>query len=228
MRIIRFLFALPAWMLSILVFIVLPALALTVLSIVYLRDTHTDVSHRPEFWGGYEQGKIYTLNFDVFLIREGGVFDIGKTGYLAAAGNVSMPFDWQYQTPPSINYYRTGGQARNERGDIEQSYRKLRRMQGFNVEAHIRGAMRNTIGIVEKGTRIQATHVMLTDGNDFLLGPFNQLHVFGDILDGPYAGRNVGLRALSEKDREFGKLFYSHKPLCVAFCDFSNGGMERP
>lgn len=204
--------------------ILLPVFALT----VYLWDTHRDVSDRPEFWGGYEQGKIYTLNFDVFLIREGGVFDIGKTGYLAAAGNVSMPFEAEYKTPPSIAYYKTGAQAHNELGTIDQSYRKLRRMQGFDVEGHISEAMSNTIGIVEQGTRIRATHIMLTDGNDFLLGPFKRLHIFGDIVDGPYEGRTVGLRLLSGYAENFGRNYYSYEPLCVVFCDFSDGQKRRP
>ena len=154
-------------------------------------DSHEDVSAQADYWGGYEQGRIYTLHMDLFL-HSG-----DRAPYLVPTGSVNLE-SRRFDTPQSIEAYKNGQGARG----------------GFLQFVSSSGI----IGVVDKDTRVRVTDVERTDGWNLLFGSASVTSVYGEILDGEFAGQRVDLTAVSDLANG-GRVngAFVHAPYCSIF-----------
>lgn len=178
-------------------------------------EQHADVSDRRALWGGYVRDEIYTLNFDVFLMRKPALLWIGGDPILAAPGEVHFPTGRIMSAPYSIPYYQTGEHVLDELGRLPDSSETSD--LGF-VGSWGHG---DVLGIIREGTRLRAKRVRLTESWSPMFGKTKGVTVFAEILDGDFAGKEADLRDLSDfaDERVDGLIVY--EPFCVVFCQFA-------
>jgi|GEM_PF-4838056 len=191
-------------------------------------SVQSDVSDRADLWGGYEQGRVYTLNFDVFLMRRPALLLAGGEYILSPPGKIAMPGSHQLDTPYSVAEYETGNRVSDELGRVEPAPEQtdaLGEHEGITRKMGDWGGG-DVIGVVREGTRLRASYITSRVGWDWVFGSANGVNIFAEILDGPFAGTAADLVELSQFASEMvdGRLVYD--PVCVVFCDYSKYPFE--
>lgn len=154
-----------------------------------------DVSDRDALWGGYKRGEVYTLhNFDVFLMQRQ-IFPgfRGKIMFVAPS-SIKLPGPRHFDAPESVQAWRSGNFEPQDASRV--------------------------VGVVQKGTRIQAARLDLVKEWSPMFGSTTSLDIWGEVLDGPFAGREALLLSLSDFAGRSPDGVVLFEPVCVVFCEF--------
>lgn len=156
-----------------------------------------DVSDRDALWGGYKRGEVYTLhNFDVFLMQRAPILGLGGHMMFVAPSSINLPGPRLLDAPESIEAWRSGNFAPQHTSRV--------------------------VGVVQKGTRIQAARLDLVKQWSPMFGSTTGLDIWGEILDGPFAGRMALLVSLSDFAGRSPDGLILYEPVCVVFCEFKS------
>jgi hypothetical protein len=156
-----------------------------------------DVSDRDALWGGYKRGDVYTLhNFDVFLMQRRFVLGLGGKTMFVAPSSINLPGPRFLDAPESVQAWQSGN-------FVPQSAARV-------------------VGVVPKGTRIQAARLDLVKEWSLMFGSITSLDIWGEVLDGPFAGREALLVSLSDYAGRSPEGAILYEPVCVVFCEFKS------
>lgn len=159
------------------------------------RISKEDASNNAELWGGYSAQAVYALKEHVFLLKLDDDWK-GQRYALSPEGRFKHPSRF-YSVPFfSIEKYK------RERGQM--SPQEIVSGRSYDVPTTV-------IGIVEVGARIKCTKVIKYYVNTLFFGEAHGTMIFGEILDGKYAGTLVDLSDLSAGK----KITYRNAPVTV-------------
>lgn len=178
-------------------------------------ELNSDVSGQTHLWGGYERDKIYRINFDVFLMQNPSLAWFSGEEALVPPSGVKMPSAGKYTAPYSVHFYRTGKHLPNEIG----RYPSLSKSHDFGPDQFIVDwTQSKVLGVVEKGTRLRASSVKMKRQWSPFYGFTSIVSVFGEIIDGEFAGLEANLSGLSSMKRVEDYIVFH--PVNVVFKDF--------
>jgi hypothetical protein len=156
-----------------------------------------DVSDRDALWGGYKRGDVYTLhNFDVFLMQRPSILGLGGELMFVAPSSINLPGPRHLDAPETVQAWQSGNSVTQDASRV--------------------------IGVVQKGTRIQAARLDLVKEWSPMFGSTTGLDIWGEVLDGPFAGRKALLVSLSDFAGRSPDGLILYAPVCVVFCAFKS------
>ena len=140
-----------------------------------LRRLLRDVSYHKEWWGGYEYKQEYVLLKDVFLLT-----DDTKKFFLVPDRSVPRNAGIK-SAPDSLEEYRNNP---NQIGKVFEE--KWKDTTGGKV-----------LGVVDAGTRIKCIRLEKISGISIWWGNVSSLHIYGEIINGPFADFEVNMQDVS-------------------------------
>jgi len=158
------------------------------------RVSKEDASNDVELWGGYASKAVYALKENVFVLKLDDDWK-GERYALSPEGRFKHPTRF-YSVPFSINKYK-------EKND-QMPPENVVTGRSYDVPT-------TTVGIAEKGTRIMCTKVIKYYVSTLFFGNARGTMIFGEILDGRYAGTLVDLSDLSTGK----KISFNDEPISV-------------
>ena len=174
-------------------------------------DTHTDVSREPDYWGGYTRDTVYSLHMDLFVRKYRGTLQLVPTGSVNLGSR-------RFDTPPSIEAYRNG-QTRSRADEQLDDLSERNRWGGWlSFGLKTLNLVPKIVGVAYQDTRVRITDVERTDAWNVMFGSTSGLTVYGEILDGEFAGERVDLGLVSDL-APGGRVngVFVHAPYCVIF-----------
>lgn len=167
-----------------------------------------DYRGESQLWGGYDPGQIYILKRDVFVMSVDGEL-AGSRLALVPENELRWPSQRgrYYSAPTSIAAYRRDPVAAS-------TYSNFAVGQAFHRTNSL-CVLENVAGIAETGVRISPTRIERNRGLNLWSGHHDDLTPFAEILDGPFAGREVDVSDLSDRYQINDSGLFLYRPVAI-------------
>ncbi len=146
-------------------------------------EARQEVSEVPEYWGGYEREKNYSLKHDVFLIRLSGSGEYA----LVPEGSRKSEIRKHFNRPASLEEYRQG--------------KEPIMVEGIAYQVPV-----EVVGIVEAGATIKPVRVEKLTSSSWFFGSGEYLRIYASLTSKNYRALEVDIEDISVRNFGGGKV----------------------